>query len=332
MAPPLTLNDIPTIAHLYHQRDLDAADSPDEVLATPNASFNSRISLIQHDITKLSVSAIVNAANTSLLGGGGVDGAIHRAAGPDLYRECDTLNGCDTGDAKITNAYRLPCEKVIHAVGPVYGVERRREDGRQEMLLRRCYRKSLQLAKQNGCKSIAFSALSTGVYGYPSDEAAEVVCKEIRKWLEEETEENKIERIILCCFMNKDVEAYADWIPRLFPPAVEGADEKKVVDEEEEKEESREQNVEGETGKQADGVETSKEEAATSQWSAQQHQTQPEKEKLGDKRNEAASSNIEVTDEKADKKPKVESVANPNTESESQAVKDDKLTQSKSEL
>ena len=130
------------------------------------------------DITKLSTDAIVNAANESLLGGGGVDGAIHRAAGPQLLEECATLDGCDTGSAKITDAYRLPCKKVIHAVGPVYYSTKR--EGMHEKLLSGCYTTSLDLAAQNDCKSLAFSALSTGVYGYPSDEAAETAIRAVK--------------------------------------------------------------------------------------------------------------------------------------------------------
>src|SRR3981081_2612426 len=124
-----------------------------------------RLDVVKGDITRLDVDAIVNAANETLLGGGGVDGAIHRAAGPELLEECRELDGCETGSAKITNAYNLPCKKVIHAVGPVYSPNRKR---RSHDLLAGCYTTSLKLAVENECKSIAFSALSTGGYGYPS--------------------------------------------------------------------------------------------------------------------------------------------------------------------
>ncbi|WEW59124.1 hypothetical protein PRK78_004593 [Emydomyces testavorans] len=214
MASLIPLTEIPTISLLYRLKHLTPAVSPH--ISTPSQILNDTIGHITSDITKLEVDCIVNAANRSLLGGGGVDGAIHRAAGPGLLRECHSLGGCQTGDSKITNAYRLPCKKVIHTVGPVYWTETQHGEDQPEKLLRNCYRRSLGLAVENGMKTIAFSSISTGVYGYPSMEAADVAIQTVREFLEACPQ--ALERVIFCTFEKKDELAYRMLIPLYFPP------------------------------------------------------------------------------------------------------------------
>jgi O-acetyl-ADP-ribose deacetylase (regulator of RNase III) len=158
------------------------------------------IEVVQGDITRLVVDAIVNAANSTLLGGGGVDGAIHRAAGPELLAECRALGGCNTGDAKITFGYRLPARHVIHTVGPVW----RGGNAREAELLASCYRQSFALADLNVFSSIAFPAISTGVYGYPKREAAIVAVSAVREAMRKST----IERVIFCCFDGETHDLY----------------------------------------------------------------------------------------------------------------------------
>lgn len=162
-------------------------------------ALSTRLIIVEGDITRQSVEAIVNAANTTLLGGGGVDGAIHRAAGPELLAECRTLGGCATGQAKITRGHRLPAKWVIHTVGPVWRNGRHGEDE----LLASCYRSCFALAEQHGIKTIAFPSISTGAYGFPMDRAACIALRETRGFLEKNTSVNKV---LLVCFGQTAVE------------------------------------------------------------------------------------------------------------------------------
>ena len=163
--------------------------------------MNLKIELVKGDITRLDVDAIVNAANQSLLGGGGVDGAIHRTAGPDLLAECRSLNGCETGQAKITKGYLLKARFVIHAVGPVWNGGNNNED----QLLASCYHQSLKLIRQYEIKSIAFPNISTGIYGFPKERAAKIAIQTVMDFINDNQD---LEQILFCCFDQENYLIY----------------------------------------------------------------------------------------------------------------------------
>jgi len=173
---------------------------------------NGRLALVAGDITRLAVDAIVNAANPTLLGGGGVDGAIHRVAGPELLVECRALNGCSTGEAKITKGHRLPARYVIHTVGPVWSHETSHDAAE---LLARCYRSCFELAKKHDLRTIAFPSISTGAYGYPVEPAARIALAEIKTFLDEHAD---FERVYLVCFDPRVEKAYREAAAELFDP------------------------------------------------------------------------------------------------------------------
>ncbi|KAI9023380.1 A1pp-domain-containing protein [Hyaloraphidium curvatum] len=200
---------LPTLEFNYWHRAKTGRPAPALEPSFPaDAELNRKVSIWQGDVTRLDCDAICNAAKNSLLGGGGVDGAIHRAAGRELLAECRTLGGCETGDAKITAGYRLPAKHVIHTVGPV---------GEKPGKLASCYRRSLEVAKENGVRSIAFPCISTGVYGYPNEPAAHVALETVRRTLEENR--GDLDRVIFCIFLDTDLEIYNRLVYSYFPPA-----------------------------------------------------------------------------------------------------------------
>ncbi len=170
---------------------------------TDKHGLRGRLEIVQGDITKQKVDAIVNAANESLLGGGGVDGAIHRAAGPQLLEECRKIGGCPTGEARITKGYNLPAKHVIHTVGPVWNGGRRNEDE----LLASCYRNSFALADQHGLRSIACPSISTGAYRFPIDRACRIALTEIKNFLDKNT---TVEKVVVVCFGQEVLDHYRD--------------------------------------------------------------------------------------------------------------------------
>lgn len=172
----------------------------------PNNNLAKKVSMWRGDITKLEIDAIVNAANSSLLGGGGVDGAIHRAAGPELKNECRGLGGCETGNAKITKGYNLPSKHVIHTVGP---------QGEKPGLLQSCYQTCLNIVVNNNLRTVAFPCISTGIYGYPQNAAANVALKTVRSFLDKKGD--SVDRVIFCLFMEDDVKIYEYLLQAFFP-------------------------------------------------------------------------------------------------------------------
>lgn len=168
--------------------------------------LNHKVSIFQGDITSLEIDCIANAANSSLMGGGGVDGAIHRAAGIELKAECATLGGCPTGSAKLTNGYNLPAKYVLHTVGPI---------GENPELLQSCYMTCLYLALENNIRSIAFPCISTGIYGYPNKKAGPIALRAAREFLEAHCDD--MDRIIFCIFLPVDLEIYSQMLPLYFP-------------------------------------------------------------------------------------------------------------------
>ncbi|KAK9368009.1 hypothetical protein V1509DRAFT_625079 [Lipomyces kononenkoae] len=205
----LNVSEIPTLVEEYARRSLHRDSG---AVYPPSAALNRKLSVLRDDITKISADAIVNAANNRLAGGAGVNGAIQAAAGPQLLEESLALNGCDTGDAKITKGYMLPARHVIHVVGPMYYQHDKKEANR---LLESCYLRGLQVAVENGIKTIAFPSISTGIFGFPIREASPIAINTVRQFLQS-AEGNTIERVIFVLFGREDEQVYRTTIPKYF--------------------------------------------------------------------------------------------------------------------
>ncbi|KAG6797339.1 hypothetical protein HZU73_07409 [Apis mellifera caucasica] len=200
-----TIDEIPTWFQYWNKNKTNINMIDLEKIEKINEEMANKISIWQGDITSLEIDAIVNAANSSLLGGGGVDGAIHKAAGPNLKKECATLGGCHVGEAKITGGYMLPAKYVIHTVGP---------QGEKPEKLKECYENSLIVAKENQLRTIAFPCISTGIYGYPQRPAAKVALLTVKKFLTEN--KNAVDRIIFCLFLKTDKDIYEELLQKYF--------------------------------------------------------------------------------------------------------------------
>ncbi|KAM4831390.1 ADP-ribose glycohydrolase MACROD2 isoform 7-T7 [Urocitellus parryii] len=245
------LNTIPSWREEMKGKNQNDEENTQETLQMKK-SLSEKVSLYRGDITLLEIDAIVNAANASLLGGGGVDGCIHRAAGPCLLAECRNLNGCETGHAKITCGYDLPAKYVIHTVGPI---ARGHINGSHKEDLANCYKSSLKLVKENNLRSVAFPCISTGIYGFPNEPAALIALGTIKEWLTKNHHE--VDRIIICVFLEVDFKIYKKKMSEFFP--VDDTNEEEDVDMKEDSDENgpeEKQSVEEMEGQsqEADGV------------------------------------------------------------------------------
>ncbi|XP_040837202.1 ADP-ribose glycohydrolase MACROD2 [Ochotona curzoniae] len=249
----VTLNTIPSWKEEMKDKSQNDEENTQEA-SQVKVNLSEKVSLYRGDITLLEIDAIVNAANASLLGGGGVDGCIHRAAGPCLLAECRTLNGCETGHAKITCGYDLPAKYVIHTVGPI---ARGHINGSHKEDLANCYKSSLKLVKENNIRSVAFPCISTGIYGFPNEPAAVIALSTIKEWLAKSHQE--VDRVIFCVFLEVDFKIYKKKMAEFFPlddnNEEEDVDMKEDSDENGPEEKQGAEEIEGQSH-EADGVNT----------------------------------------------------------------------------